>query len=306
MRHLSTSGPAMCRSRVILIGFVAGLVAFSGIRAPLAGPDAPDKNELGTLELELKSKYSHIRIRRNGSVRTLIFVADNGAEARESQIDSASPHVLHFPYLRYMFLSYLFRPEPEKVLIVGLGGGSMVHFLNRYDPRVEVDAVEIDPEVVRIADEYFGVRNRNKETDKVQVKIITADGLEYLKDTQSRYDVIYLDAFLKPATDNDDTGVPLRLRTRDFYKRVQAKLKPDGLVVFNLHTHRGSDEDMQAIRDSFAQVYTFSVSSRSGRVIVASPSSTRLSRTEILERARSRDSRNNPGFSFEEMARDLE
>jgi len=210
------------------------------------------------------------------------------------------------PITKDMFLSHLFRPQPEKVLIVGLGGGSMVHFLNRYDPSVEVDAVEIDPDVVRIADEYFGTRNRKKETDKVQVNIFTADGVDFLNRTESRYDVIYLDAFLKPAADNDATGVPLRLRTREFYKRVQTKLKPDGLVVFNLHTHAQSDEDLSAIRDSFAQVYVFAVPMRSGRVIVASTAAKRLSRTELVEQAKVRDSRPIPGMSYEEMVRGLE
>jgi hypothetical protein len=61
-----------------------------------------------------------------------------------------SPHVLRFTYLQHMFASYLLQPKQSKVLIVGLGGGSMVHFLQKHDPTVAVDAVEIDPVVVQL------------------------------------------------------------------------------------------------------------------------------------------------------------
>jgi len=43
-----------------------------------------------------------------------------------------------------MFSSYLFLPRPEHVLIVGLGGGSMVRFLEHHEPDLKIDVVEID------------------------------------------------------------------------------------------------------------------------------------------------------------------
>lgn len=79
---------------------------------------------------------------------------DSGQEAVETKVDLEKPHELLAPYSHCMFLSYVFRPKQENVLIVGLGGGAMVHFLRHYDPQVKIDVVEIDAVVVGIADQY--------------------------------------------------------------------------------------------------------------------------------------------------------
>ncbi len=256
-------------------------------------------NALGDIELEVKSDYSRILVRKAGNVRTLLFVRDSGEEAAQSQIDLANPHELRFVYLRYMFLSYAFRPKQEHALIVGLGGGAMIHFLRRYDPGVKIDVVEIDPVVVRIAGEFFGVRGGGN------LRVITADAVDYLAETPSRYDVIYLDAFLKPSGDTDRTGVPLRLRTVRFYQSVERKLRPGGLVVFNLNPHAGLQEDIGTIRAAFAQVYVFRLPGHEGAVVVASTARERVPRTTVLERAAELDRRFRASFSFQSMARRL-
>ena len=60
-------------------------------------------------------------------------------------------------------------------------------------------------------------------------------------------DVIQLDAFLKPSAETDGTGAPLNLRTRQFYKEVQSKLSPGGLVAFNLNLHDKLGDDIRNI-----------------------------------------------------------
>jgi spermidine synthase len=252
----------------------------------------------GVLETEVKSEFSRIRVRRQGSIRTLLFVRDSGEEVVESMLNVKKPHDLLVPYQRYMFASYLFRPKQERVLLVGLGGGGMVHFLKHYDPAVRVDAVEIDPAIVKIAEGYFGVRSGGN------VNIVTADGLQYLEKTDQRYDVIYLDAFLKPAPDTDPTGMPLRLKTLRFYKDIQGKLKPDGLVVFNLNPHEGIDADIKTIRSAFAQVYVFRIAD-SNVVVVGSLAQQREQAAALKARAQQADHRFKATFSFAEMLRNL-
>ena len=60
----------------------------------------------------------------------------------------------------------------------------------------------------------------NTSTFRTQknTKIITEDAFKYFKDNKTRYDVIYMDAFLKPSEGTDATGQPLRLKTTEFYK----------------------------------------------------------------------------------------
>jgi spermidine synthase len=136
------------------------------------------------LELDTKSDFSHIRLRRQGSVRSLLFVRDSGVEVTETMMDRKKPHDLLVAYTRLMFASYLFCPRQEQSLIVGLGGGAMIRFIKRYDPKLRVEAVEIDPAIIRIADRYFDVRSEGN------VKITTADGLQFLEKTENRYWVV--------------------------------------------------------------------------------------------------------------------
>ena len=153
--------------------------------------------------------------------RTLAFVRDNGQEAFETQVDLDKPYELTITYVPFMFNNYLLEPKPKRVLIVGLGGGSMIHFLKRYDPEVKIDSVEIDPAVVEIAKKYFNV------PDDDNVKLMAEDGLKYLESTDAKYDVIYMDAFLKPSADTDKTGAPTRDPVEALAGAIEAALLVD-------------------------------------------------------------------------------
>jgi spermidine synthase len=173
-----------------------------------------------------------------------------------------------------------------------------VHFLKHYDPQVHVDVVEIDPAVVKIADEYFECRTGGN------IHVITADGVQYLETTESRYDVIYLDAFLKPTSETDATGTPLRMKTRQFYEALQSKLRPEGVVVFNVNRHSASDADLAAIRGSFAQAYVFRPNA-ANFVVVGTLAATREPATALRTKAHEADSRFKSSFSFQEMTKHM-
>ena len=249
-------------------------------------------------EVDERSDYSHIRVRKRGSVRELLFVRDNGVEARQSAIDLGAPHKLQSPYVQRMFASYLFQPRPERVLIIGLGGGAMVRFLQYHEPELDVDAVEIDPVVVRLAADYFETR-----ADE-HVSIITADGFDFLEQTPHLYDVIYFDAFLKPSADTDVTGVPQRLKTIAFYQSVQKKLRPEGLVVFNLNQHEKTDEDLETIAAAFSQVDRFVCPPSGNLVVVAGANASTPDRVALERRAERLDQRFGANFSFVELLQD--
>jgi spermidine synthase len=250
----------------------------------------------GKLEKDIQSEYSHIRIRRDGNLRSLIFVRDNGQEVIETLLDLNQPHRLKLEYTKYMFVSYAVQPRHQRVLIVGLGGGAMVHFLARHDPQVKVDVVEIDPAVVQAARDYFGVKSQGN------VNIITADAFEYLAQSQIPYDVIYMDAFLKPSGDTDSTGVPLKLKQVQFYKSLSRTLAPDGLVVFNLNPHAGTKEDVQTIASAFPQTYVWRLPESTGFVVAGSLVRARDSITTLSRRGREADARLRADVSIAKMA----
>jgi spermidine synthase len=259
----------------------------------------PPITAAGELEHEGHSEFSHIVVRRRGSIRSMLFVRDTGEEALESQIDLRHPHVLQFEYLRYMFASYLLRNQQGDVLIVGLGGGGMVHFLRHIDPKVRVDAVEIDPEVVALAERFFNVRSEGNVT------VATADGFKFIAEAKKPYDVIYMDAFLKPSADTDNTGAPLALRTRQFYQQMQSKLKPGGAVVFNLNPHPQLADDIREIAEAFPQTYVFPLSRFGGAVVVGSTEAKRAEPQELIRRGKALDRRFKTDLSFQAMAKNI-
>ena len=293
----SRRNPSLWQQLVMLV--LSAAVSACWLNRSAEAESWPDSFTADVMELEVESKFSQIVVSKQGNVRSLIFIDSNGQEAVETELDLDMPHRLLLPYTRYMFGSYLFRPKPQQVLIVGLGGGSMIHFLKHYDPDLRVDVVEIDPVVVKIADLWFGVRSGGK------LRILVQDAFKYLTNTRHRYDVIYMDAFLKPSAETDISGVPLRLTTVKFLKSVQKRLKPGGLVVFNVHLYDDTKETLAAIRNAFPQVYVFEVSHRLSLVVVGSLAKDRERVGDLRLRAKQLDQRFRTTFSFGELLKDL-
>src|SRR5205814_1707345 len=134
---------------------------------------------------------------------------------------------------------------------------------------------------------------------------IIKDAFDYFKTASAIYDVVYIDAFLKPAADTDTTGVPLRLKTINFYKDIQKRLSPDGMVVFNMNPHDKIDADVKTITEAFPQVYAFHLPNQGGLAVVGSMSKERLAPATIRQRAAELDQRFKTSYSFREMAGNL-
>jgi spermidine synthase len=248
----------------------------------------------GTLVHSVRSEYSDIRVRDSGGLRSLSFV-EPGLEVRQTSMLLADPGHLVVPYTRYMFAAKLVNHPQQRVLIVGLGGGSMVRFLNQHFPRTAVDAVEIDPEIVRIAATYFGTRPSRR------TRIFTADAFDYLRRDVGRYDVIYMDAFLEPGPQTDPRGIPQQLKTADFLRSLRQKLTPGGAVAFNLSEHAHTDRDIQTIASAFPTTYEYRVPGTKNRVVIATEEARPRSSSALRNAGRALDAARPVGFSFEAM-----
>jgi spermidine synthase len=86
---------------------------------------------------------------------------------------------------------------------------------------------------------------------------------------------------------------------------VQQRLKPGGLVVFNVHIHGGTKETLDAIRSAFPQVYVFQVSHRRSLVAVGSTAKQREQLSDLRLRAKRLDRRFRTNFSFQRLLKDL-
>ena len=218
--------------------------------------------------LEFSSPYSTIVLRDDvPNIRSLYFVRDSGEIVLETSVNLEQPHILEVPYTQAMFVSEVFVSAPiESSLLIGLGGGAMVHYIHHYWPEQILDAVEIDPVIVDIAKNYFHVPYNQ------YIRLHIEDGFAFIHQAQTKgrtYDVIYMDAFLKPSNDTDSTGVPLRLKTLAFYEELQAILKPDGVVVFNINQNNDINEDISNIAESFEQVWKLPIPRKGNIIVVA-------------------------------------
>jgi spermidine synthase len=249
---------------------------------------------IGRLEHEEESAFSRIRVRRDGDVRVLTFVRDDGQEVVQSRVSLTAPHTLLSPYARSMFASYLYQPHPRRVLIVGVGGGAMVRFLTHHEPHVRVDAVEIDPVVVRLADEYFGVRSGGN------VRVHTADAVRFVESTEDRYDLILMDAFLRPSSDTDTTGVPTRLKTLAFLNNLKRTLAPGGVVAFNINEHASMADDIAAVEAAFGNVAVYRCPPSDNRVAIAVESG-RVPDDNVRARIAGLDARFGGALSFADV-----
>ena len=251
----------------------------------------------GPILHEEKSEFSHIRVRGKDSQRHLLFVSDLRREGLQSSIDLDQPGELQVAYTRVLFASLLFRQPQQRVLIIGLGGGGMVRFIDQHLPETKVEAVEIDPAVVRIAAEYF----ETKPSERVTIH--TEDAFVFLDSQRPGYDAIYLDAFLRPSVDREADSKTARLKTVEFLRTVRDQLSPDGLLACNLVSRRATTAgDLAALREVFASVREFPVAGTGNLVVIASRKEILLSKDELISRAGALEKSLPIGLPFSDFA----
>ncbi len=182
----------------------------------LAAGAAAQTVGISRILLEKDSVYHRIRVHEDASWRYLRF--DRSLQGGMLLKD---PTISPLRYTDYVHLAWLFPPTIQRMLVVGLGAGSIPkRFLWDY-PQVSVESVELDPMVVDVARQYFAV------TDGPRHRVIVQDGRQYVRRAEGRYDVILMDAYFAE-------GIPFHLVTREFFQQLKAKLTPGGVVVANI------------------------------------------------------------------------
>jgi spermidine synthase len=168
----------------------------------------------------LETEYNDLFIDKHESFLRLSS-RYKGNDYFESVIDLKDPDALPVLCNRIMPVALAYPQETKRILLIGLGGGSVSTYLGRAMPNAQIDVVELDPGVVAAGKKYFGLH----ETDKV--RFIESDGRVYLNRHKDTYDLILLDAYR-------ELGVPFHMLTREFYTLVKEHLAPGGAVASNV------------------------------------------------------------------------
>jgi spermidine synthase len=177
------------------------------------------------LLFKAQSPYGEIRVVEDGADRYLLI--DGGIH---TAIDTLYRETL-LPYVDVIDMAKNFFREPGRVLIIGLGGGSIAESYHRAGWKV--DAVELDPLVIMVAFRYFGM-------DSADARVFRMDGRRFLTISQSTYDVIVLDAF-------GSSSIPFHLVTSEMFSLAAAHLAPDGILAANVQAVGWHDSIVRSV-----------------------------------------------------------
>lgn len=207
-----------------------------------------------------RSLYRNIVVTEEGSIRCLLFSVRRDSHD-QSCIDLRHPKRLVFAYVRMTMAGLLLDPHPRRILVIGLGGGSIPMTLSALYPRARVDVVELDPAVARVAHRYFGFAQTPRMT------LTISDGRVYVKRAAllgKSWDLVVLDAF------NGDY-IPEHLMTVEFLKEVKSVLTPQGVVVANTFaTSALYDYESQTYKAVYGKFFNFRLPDTGNRIIIAS------------------------------------
>jgi spermidine synthase len=192
------------------------------------------------------------------------FIVDSGLQRRlqfdlytvQSAMHLAHPDKLSLAYTRKMMAFLLFNRAPARILLLGLGGGSLAKFCYRRLPRTAVTAVEVNRHVIALRDAFRIPR------DDDRFRVICADGAAYVARLERSKDVILADAC-------DRVGIAPELDTIAFYRDAHRCLSREGVFVTNLC---GDMDDcaghVDKIRDVFGDRFITLQVGRNSNIIV--------------------------------------
>lgn len=153
-------------------------------------------------------------------IRSLHF----GNETQQSGMYLYNHVSLLHPYTQAM-LSVTSLAEPKNVLLLGIGGGSIIKFLLHFFHHVVIDAVDIRPRVIEVAREYFDMPASSR------LNIHIADFRDFLKTAsiqEAGYDLILVDLF------SADKNGNIIVEFNEELKSFKNLLTPEGMLVINV------------------------------------------------------------------------
>lgn len=197
------------------------------------------ENPFGKLLHTEYDAHGPIQIFDDGHKRYLTFGNDDEQSCQLKHV----PHVLQHEYSRGMLLS-LAMCEAKNMAIIGLGGGTLITALDKYDPQITVYGVELRQAVLNIAYKYFQMPRRSN------IHISVQDGREYLENCAPQgFDILIADMYIS-------TGLnPLQL-AEEFIALCHRALREEGWLVLNYWLdHQDEEISMQALKSRFRHLY---------------------------------------------------
>lgn len=196
-----------------LMSFISVLTVGAAVLTFTKAPGQQVDSEKGLVAVK-QSPYAELRVVDTNDGRHLVIDGDI-----HTIVDRVTYQAL-FPYVEVMDIPRLFFEKRGRLLLIGLGGGSVAK--NYALAGWKVDAVELDVVVVEIARAYFGL-------DSSEAQAFVMDGRKFLNEQDELYDLIIVDAF-------GSSSIPFHLVTSEAFGLMKSRLKSDGVLALNIES----------------------------------------------------------------------
>ena len=136
--------------------------------------------------------------------------------------------------------------KKKKVLIVGGGEGFTATELLKYPEIEQIDVLDVDKEFVEICKKIYPEKMNCLSNSKVN--LILKEGLEYLKNTNEKYDAIF-------TTPTDPLALSKPLFTSEYYKFAYKCLTENGILQTDAYMpfYKYGNDDFASIQKKLAK-----------------------------------------------------
>jgi len=238
------------KKNIWLVG-LAFLISLFGLRQPVLPAN---------VMLETESAYNQIRLVDTQKFILLTLNSQRYVLSQSAYVKDGT--LFRFSLIDLFSIGPAIRPV-KNLLILGMSGGASVRQFQQFFPEIKIDAVEIDPKIIEIAQKSFGI----KESDGLS--IFEADARPFLAKSDKKYDMVEIDLF------QGNPYIPFYVVTREFFQSVLAHLNDQGLIMMNIFAP-GQQEILEPVLATMKSVFpsVFTVPIYDNVLVVATRSST--------------------------------
>ncbi|MEW6178564.1 MAG: fused MFS/spermidine synthase [Chloroflexota bacterium] len=205
------------------------------------GTRGSDKTTSGLI-YETESGYNYIQVLEFGQTRYLRLNDGQGVHSvyhpTETFYNGPWEQVLAAPF---------FYPAPvdptgvRSLAIIGLAAGTTARQAALVFPHITIDGIEIDPEIIEVGRQYFGMNLPN-------LNVIVQDGRWGLLRSNQKYQIISVDAYRPPY-------IPWHMTTVEFFQLVKDHLTEDGVMVINVGRSPSDRRLINILYNTIAEVF---------------------------------------------------
>ena len=230
---------------------------------------------LATEIFQTEDNHGLIRVLDDGNKRYLTF----GMTGQQSCQLKSAPHQVEYEYIRAMLLPLLYQPRPSRVLLLGLGGGSLATCLHHLIADLQITVVELRSAVINVAYSHFQLPTSTR------LHVVHSDAVDYLQQVSKNvhkralFQMIFSDIY-------DASGIDDRQLQEHYITQCEQLLAHDGWLVLNCWTeHRSNDALLTLLKGRFG--YVAMCTTQSGNwVVMACQAQLEINNVELHHRAK--------------------